>query len=151
MLIAGIVVSTVLGLREATQRREAVQARTDLEAIVHPEVRRTRDAWCAGLLDNPTGFAVADIPLLYEVGLEGDFDVVVVAACAPEIQLQRAAARWGLSEADSRRRIATQLPIGEKMRRADHVISTDGSFDETTRQVEELYERLRRLPSGAAT
>jgi dephospho-CoA kinase len=50
--------------------------------------------------------------------------------------------RDGLSEADARRRIETQLPIEEKVRRADFVIRTDGSFEDTNRQVEQLVAKI---------
>ena len=51
-----------------------------------------------------------------------------------------------MSEAEARQRLAAQLPLEEKIARADHVIRTDGSFDETERQVQALHTRL----SGSA-
>src|SRR5207253_1648308 len=73
-------------------------------------------------------FAVADIPLLFEVARESDFDLVIVAACDPETQVRRVMARDRLSEPEARQRLAAQLPIGDKVRRADFVIRTDGSY-----------------------
>ena len=78
-----------------------------------------------------TPFAVADIPLLFETGRERDFDVVIVAACDPETQVRRVMGRDAITEQDARQRIAAQLSTEEKVRRADHVITTDGSFDDT--------------------
>jgi dephospho-CoA kinase len=89
-------------------------------------------------------FAIADIPLLYETGHDRDFDQVIVATCTPEQQLQRLIAR-GLSETEARQRIESQLPIGEKARRADYLIDTSGSVQETDRQVLEVWEKLRAL------
>jgi dephospho-CoA kinase len=117
--------------------------RRALEAIVHPAVRRATEAWFAAL-DPATSFAIADIPLLYETRREADFDAVIVTACDPEEQVRRVIARDGLSEADARRRIAAQLPIGEKVARADYVIATDESFEKTDRRVREVYESLQR-------
>jgi dephospho-CoA kinase len=117
-------------------------ARHDLEEIVHPAVRTAIDAWFQSLGDETPGFAVADIPLLYETGREREFDAVVVTACDPATQLARIIARDNISEAEARARIAAQLPIDEKIRRANHVITTDGSFDETNRQVRDLHQRL---------
>lgn len=118
-------------------------ARADLEGIVHPEVGWARDAWFSSLTDGPPGFAVAEIPVLYEAGLEGGFDGVVVAACTPETQVARAVARGGLTEDEARLRIAAQMPIEEKVRRADYVIRTDGTPEHTERQVRDLYDTLR--------
>jgi dephospho-CoA kinase len=86
---------------------------------------------------------IADIPLLYETGHAGDFSRVVVAACPPEMQLERLARR-GLSDSEARQRLASQLPIEEKVRRADHVIDTSGSFEETDRQVTLVLEGLSK-------
>jgi dephospho-CoA kinase len=119
-------------------------ARKALEAIVHPEVRRMTDAWFDGLNAVRHVYAIADIPLLYEIGRDGDFDLVIVVACEPEAQLRRLMKRDGLSEADARQRIGTQLPIAEKVARADRVIRTDAGFEDTDRQVAALHEELSR-------
>ena len=118
-------------------------ARRDLEAIIHPEVRRATEAWFGSLDAAVHPFAVADIPLLFEVGRESDFDVVIVVACDPETQVTRVMARDGLSESDARQRLAAQLPIGDKARRADFVIRTDGSYDDTNAQVDAVLSALR--------
>jgi dephospho-CoA kinase len=117
-------------------------ARRDLEAIVHPIVRRDTEAWLASVSSRHP-YAIADIPLLYETGRDQDFDLVIVAACSPETQLRRLMARDGLSEAEAQQRLAAQLPIEEKVRRADHVIHTAGTVAETEAQVRELHQRLR--------
>jgi dephospho-CoA kinase len=118
-------------------------ARLDLEAIVHPIVQARTDAWFDALAGEPPPYAVADIPLLYEVGRERDFDTVVVAACSPAAQLARVMQRDSVSEAEARLRLAAQMPIEEKAARADHVIRTDGPVDETDRQVCALHALLR--------
>jgi dephospho-CoA kinase len=117
-------------------------ARRDLEEIIHPAVRSAIDAWFYSLGDNAPGFAVADIPLLYESGRDREFDAVIVTACDPTTQLTRIMARDGITEAEARARVAAQLPIAEKTRRADYVIKTDGSFEETNLQVRDLLEQL---------
>jgi dephospho-CoA kinase len=117
-------------------------ARHDLEAIVHPRVREETERWFRSLPDAAQPFAIADIPLLYETGGERDFAVVIVAACTPEAQLARVMARDGLSADDVRRRLAAQLPIEDKVRRADYVIHTDGTRAETDAQVQRVYEKL---------
>jgi dephospho-CoA kinase len=112
-------------------------ARLDLETIVHPRVRAATDSWFHSLPPQ-TQFAVADIPLLYETRRDRDFDVVVVVACEPATQLQRLMAREGMAKPEALARIAAQLPIAEKVRRADFVIRTDGTKAETVGQVDRL-------------
>ena len=117
-----------------------VAARRDLEAIVHPAVYNAINRWFQEQAD-AIGLAVADIPLLFETAHEGDFDVVIVAACPPEEQLRRLMERDRLSEADARSRIAAQLPIEEKIRRANYVVWTTSTAEETEGQVRDIIKR----------
>jgi dephospho-CoA kinase len=123
-------------------------ARQALEAIIHPEVRRRTEAWFGALDPNRHAYAVADIPLLFETQRDRDFDVVVVAACEPSTQLRRLMARDGLTEADARQRMASQWPIDVKVARADHVVRTDGTIEDTDRQVADLHGRLSAGGTG---
>lgn len=120
------------------------QARRDLEAILHPAVYRAIDAWMRAREASGAVVAVAEIPLLYETGHEGDVDVVVVTACDAEEQVRRTLGRSGMSEAEARRRIAAQWPLAEKVRRADFVIGTDGAVEETRRQARAVWDALMR-------
>lgn len=118
-------------------------ARRDLEAIIHPLVRQATERWFAALDPASHAYAIADIPLLYEVGRDHDFDRVIVTACAPGTQVRRVMARDGASEAEARQRLAAQLPIEEKVRRADYVIVTEGAMAHTAQRVREVHEALR--------
>lgn len=117
------------------------RARLDLEAIIHPAVQKAIDAFFAAL-PKRTPFAVADIPLLFETNRQGQFDLVVVAACPRKMQLERMLARDRLSKEDAERRLAAQLPIDEKVECADFVIKTDVSFAHTDEQVADLIATL---------
>ena len=119
-------------------------ARRELEAIVHPAVYEAIAGWFAALpADTP--LAIADIPLLFETGREGDFDAVVVVACPREEQVRRVIARDSVTRDEAEARIAAQWPIERKVAAADHVIRTTGTVADTERQVDEL---VRRLTSG---
>jgi dephospho-CoA kinase len=117
-------------------------ARRELEAIVHPAVYR---AIAAGLrafeLTGNDPAAVVDVPLLFETGHVGDFDRVIVTICSPEAQLARLTAR-GLSEAEARQRLDAQWPASEKAKRADYVIRTDGTFESTDEQIDQVCRAL---------
>lgn len=140
---------SVLNVSGALDRRKLAAivfsdegSRRDLEAIIHPAVQQATDEWFATLDPTAHPLAVADIPLLYEVGREGAFDAVIVVACKPETQVRRVMARDAVTEAEARQRLAAQLPIEDKVQRADYVVRTDGTTDETNRQVWDLYHRL---------
>ena len=123
------------------------EARLALEAIVHPAVRQAADDWFRALDPRVHSFAIADIPLLFEVGRDRDFDAAIVVACEPETQVRRVMQRDGATEEHARQCLAAQLPIADKIARADYVIRTDGSFADTDTQVGDVYRSLsvRRL------
>jgi dephospho-CoA kinase len=120
------------------------QARRDLEAILHPAVYHAIERWMRDREAEGARVAVAEIPLLYETGHEGDFDCVVVTACDGEEQVRRATGRSGMTDADARRRIAAQWPLAEKVRRADFVVRTDGTIEDTRRQARSVWDALLR-------
>lgn len=116
-------------------------ARRDLEAIVHPAVYRAIQAGLRAFELLGSQMAFVDIPLLFETGRAGEFDAVVVTACSEDVQKERLRSR-GLSETEIRQRLAAQMSIDEKAPRADFVIRTDGSFEETNAQVRDVLAAL---------
>jgi dephospho-CoA kinase len=117
-----------------------------LNAIVHPRVREAMlhqlDEWQRG---GTRDAAFVEAALIVEAGFHENLDGLVVAWCTPEQQLARLLTR-GLSEAEARRRIASQLPVVEKLLHATEKIDCSHSIEETRRQVEALAAKLRRQP-----
>jgi dephospho-CoA kinase len=127
-------------------------ARADLEALIHPEVRRRIADWQTQLARHGyRGPVIADIPLLFETGRTGDFDALVVVACEPATQRTRLMARDGLTAEEADRRMAAQWPITHKVRGADFVVRTDGTFAETDAQVDALVVQLRAQAASHAS
>jgi len=121
-------------------------ARRALEAIVHPAVYRSLSAAVRAFELSGDSMVVADIPLLFETGAETRFNRVIVTACPPALQLTRLLER-GLSEPAARQRLAAQWPTDEKVARADFLIRTDGTFEETDRQVDQVLKLLKSSDS----
>ena len=88
--------------------------------------------------------AFVEAALLIEAGMAARLDGLVVAWCTPEQQLERLRAR-GLSETEARRRIAVQLPLEEKLKRATYTIDCSGTLEKTRAQVQTLAANLRDL------
>jgi dephospho-CoA kinase len=80
---------------------------------------------------------------VFETGREKEFDAIVVVSCPREMQLQRLMERNKLSKEDAEKRLAAQLPIDQKVKKATYVIKNDGTFEETNRQVDELIATLK--------
>jgi len=121
------------------------KAREWLNRRIHPEVReevarRLEEERRSGA--HP--LVVVDVPLLVESGEPHRYGPLVLAWCPPALQLRRIMARDGLKEAEARARLDSQLPIDDKRAHADHIIDTSGSFEETRRQVESVYQALMR-------
>lgn len=119
-------------------------ARARLEAIVHPRVAAEAEREVRRLLaETPGGIVVYDVPLLYETGAEGRFDLVAVVYVPRAEQLRRLCRRDRLSPQAAGLRLASQLDIEEKARRADAVLDNQGSRDGLRAQVRQLIRRVR--------
>jgi len=119
------------------------EARARLEALTHPAILRSLNAQISELrLRDEAPLVVAEIPLLYEVGLETQVDRVLVAACDEPLQIARLAARLGIPANEAAGYLGAQLPLAQKIARADFVIRTDASLADTQRQVDDLFQHL---------
>jgi len=117
-----------------------LQARADLNAIIHPRVReRAAELEAAA----PAGAVVVHvIPLLVETGQQDDFDAVVVVDTTVEEQLRRLTRRDSLTQTEAEQRVAAQASREERLDAATHVIDSSGPVRETMRQVDELWRSL---------
>jgi dephospho-CoA kinase len=99
--------------------------RRALEQILHP---RIREHWAgeAEKYRRSTELFFADIPLLYETSGEKLCDRVVVVACSGEIQVERLMKRTKMDRAAATAILSAQMPLDEKIRRADHVVWNNG-------------------------
>ncbi|KAA8784344.1 dephospho-CoA kinase [Paenibacillus sp. 4624] len=113
------------------------EERKALEAITHPAIRKEmRERAAAYELNHPDKLVVSDIPLLYESGLEEGFTEVMVVYVPRAVQLERLMSRDLMTRADAEARIAAQMDIERKKKRADIVIDNSGSWAQTERQLE---------------
>ena len=108
-----------------------------LESLTHPEVARLRQSAVA----DSTRHHVVEIPLLFEKDLTSGFAFVVCVACSEETRRERLL-RKGLVESEISRRIASQMPLAEKVKRSDVVFWNDGTPAFLRAQVESLVGRL---------
>jgi dephospho-CoA kinase len=123
---------------DATKRRA-------LEQILHPRIRRQ---WIAEANKhrNSPDFFFADIPLLYETGGETLCERVVVVACSRNVQLDRLAKRKSLEGPEAEKMINSQMPLEEKIKRADHVVWNNGNRVTLMEQAKELVALWQEQP-----
>ncbi|MNW41836.1 Dephospho-CoA kinase [compost metagenome] len=114
--------------------------RKALEEITHPAIRsEMREAMSRLEAENPGRLVIADIPLLYESGLENLYEEIMVVYVPREIQLDRLMQRDGLSLSGAEARLSAQMDIELKKQRADIVIDNSYGFNETERQIDEFW------------
>ena len=118
--------------------------RKRLNEIVHPRVIEEQNRLLAEVeARNPDGIVIVDAALMIESGGYKRFDKLIVVFCDRETQVERLMRRNSITREDAERRIAAQMSSEEKRRYADYEIDTSGPFEETRKQVVEVYDDLR--------
>jgi dephospho-CoA kinase len=115
---------------DATKRRA-------LEEILHPRIRRQWMAEAEKHHNSPDYF-FADIPLLYETGGERLCERVIVVACSHKIQLSRLSKGRSLKSSEAEKMVKSQMPLEEKIKRADHVVWNNGDRASLMEQAKNL-------------
>ncbi|PRQ11240.1 dephospho-CoA kinase [Corynebacterium sp. 13CS0277] len=127
-------------LAERAFTDDAATAR--LNAIMHPRIRQETARRLAELDAAGHPVVVYDMPLLVDLGLDKDMDLVVVVAVDPEERVRRLVAHRGLEPEDARRRIAQQVSEEERRAAADVIIDNHGTLEELRAQVEQCAAQL---------
>ncbi|MCX8044146.1 MAG: dephospho-CoA kinase [Desulfobacterota bacterium] len=126
--------------------------RSRLNSLLHPLIiERLRESIRTCRSTAPDAIIIVDVPLLFECGIEHDFDAIIVVYAPPEVQRQRLISRNNLTVEAAEQRLAAQMPIDKKMRRADYLIDNTGTPEELRHQVTRVYEHLRQRASGASS
>lgn len=113
-------------------------ARKRLEDVLHPYVRRLRQAWMSERRGEGASVVVTEIPLLYELDLEDEFDAVVLVHASEEAREQRLVTGRGLDRESARAMMAAQGDPEEKLVRATRVIRNDGTLSELREEARDL-------------
>ncbi|MCA9778783.1 MAG: dephospho-CoA kinase [Candidatus Eremiobacteraeota bacterium] len=114
--------------------------RKQLERLLHPLIWERVEKFIEGCRA-AGNHAVVEVPLLFENGREASFDTVWVVATSPELQRVRLAERNGWSPSEVEARVASQMPLSEKIDRAGIVIHNEGTPEDLMVQVREAWQR----------
>jgi len=121
----------------------------ELEAIVHPLVRKSEREFLTRQRDAGAEMAVLEIPLLFETGADRRVDVTIVVTASADVQRRRALQRPGMSEQKLEAILAQQLPDAEKRERADFVVETEGPVEATGEIIDRIVESLKGRQGSA--
>ena len=119
-------------------------ARAALEAITHPLIQASIRDWLEGCEATGHTAAVVEAALLIETGSHQSYDLLVVVSCDADTQQRRLMARNNIDSDEAARWVATQMPVDEKVEKADIHINNDGPIDALAAQLDELMRHLRR-------
>lgn len=115
-----------------------------LEQVVHPLVHAEQDEFLRDAKEQAQSLVVFDIPLLFEGNRADEFDAVLVVSAPADKQRERALARPGMTVDKFEAILARQVPDADKCARADYVIPTGGSLDETRTAVITALDDLKQ-------
>lgn len=118
------------------------EARRMLDSIVHPAVRVLAGERFAEIAARGEPLAAYEVPLLYEVQLERVYTPVIVVNAPDAVRVARLKTRDGFDEAQIRARLAAQMPLADKVRRAEYVIENDASLSELEARTDSVLDAL---------
>ena len=118
------------------------EARAALNAIVHPRVEAMRAVLLDEARQRGDAIVICDIPLLFETGMEKDFDQIVLVDAPEPVRLARLTHTRGLAVDEARRMMAAQMPAAQKRAKANHIIDTDGSLEALARRTDQVWRDI---------
>jgi dephospho-CoA kinase len=115
----------------------------ELNRITHPRIMQYyKDEMRRIKLEQPDAIVILEVPLLYETNMDKLCQQVVVVYVDRETQIKRLMKRDNISYADAVKRVDAQMPMDEKVRRADFVIDNRGSMEETKEKATKYYNEI---------
>jgi dephospho-CoA kinase len=118
------------------------EAREALNAIMHPLIGAAGARHIMAHQDDPAPYLLYEAALLVETSSYKAFSALIVVSAEESVQRVRLIARDGFTDAEASARIASQLPLAQKIAVADHVVINDGDLGATRQQVAEVHDRL---------
>ncbi len=121
---------------------DSAEKRKELEAITHPAISQLAVHGLKIIEERGHSLAIYEAALIVETGLHESLDALIVVSCSTPTQMQRVCQRDGLSKEAAAVRIASQLPLSEKLAVADFTIENEGTMDELRQMAADLVDTL---------
>jgi len=121
------------------------EKRKKLEGFTHPRIIEEAERQADEIArKNPKAIIQVAVPLLIEINIQHKFHKVLLVYVPRETQIERLMKRDAITRAAAESILRAQMPIEEKLKYADFVIHNEGTLDETARQVEQVWEELKK-------
>ena len=115
-----------------------------LESIVHPYVQQKVQSLREKLAEDSQNFALYEVPLLFEKGMQSQFHEIVTVSCDPQVQLERLMTRNALSREQADLRLKSQWALKKKEDLSDHLIMNNGSLQDLQLATERVFSKLSK-------
>jgi dephospho-CoA kinase len=125
-------------------------ARANLESIIHPEVERLRAQEERALAAEGARVVIHDIPLLFELGLQSQFDTIVLVDAPEEIRRRRLVDSRRLSDEEAGAMISAQVPSDQKRAQATFIIDNTGTKEQLATRAEDVWTEIQKLALRSA-
>lgn len=122
-----------------------------LNDLTHPLIRKETFRQMDKYKTQDYPICVVDVPLLFESGWDKYVDKTLVIATTPELELEHLMQRDNLSKAEAEKRINSQLPIKEKVKKASYTIENTATIDKLEKQLSELLKVLRKVEANGVS
>jgi len=122
------------------------QSRKALEGFIHPRIFEKRDTLLKDIkTEDPNAIVIEDVPLLFELSLNKNFDKIILVYVSRDIQIERAIKRGALLQEEVKKRLKAQIHIEKKKLLSDYIINNEGSLKNTRDQVRKVIYELKKL------
>jgi len=125
------------------------KSRKALEGFIHPRIFEERDTLLKDIKkQDPHAVVIIDVPLLFELSLNKNFDKIIVVYVSRDVQIKRTVKKGVLTEEEVEKRLKAQIPIEEKKLLSDYIINNEGSLKNTRDQVRKVIHEVITLKKG---
>ncbi|MBW2090083.1 MAG: dephospho-CoA kinase, partial [Deltaproteobacteria bacterium] len=120
-------------------------SRLTMERFIHPEISKLMQQKMADAKQHGDRVVAVEVPLLFELGMEEQFDLVVVVSADRKLRVKRLMERDNVSRDQAEELLNVQMPDQEKIERAGFVLPNDGSKEQLIKSVDRLYEKFLKI------
>jgi len=122
------------------------QSRKALEGFTHPRIFEKQDTLIKEIkAKDPKAIIIVDVPLLFELSLNKNFDKIILVYVSRDVQIERAIKRDALLKEEVEKRLKAQINLEKKKLLSDYIINNEGSLKNTMDQVRRVIHELKKL------
>jgi len=129
-----------------------VKSRKALEGFIHPRIFEKQETLLKEIEKrDPKAIVIVDVPLLFELSLNKNFDKIILVYVSRDVQIEREIKRDALLKEEVEKRLKAQINLEKKKLLSDYIINNEGSLKNTMDQVRRVIHELKKLKKEVNT